>query len=146
MISYNFQVDVIVPSETGYLGMVGNIGECIGRELDKACSKQQWFAYHLDLVLTEATSNAIKHCCREVTDDTVRVTVQTQDSELVIRVYDHGQGFCLDTIPQPIVEQLPESGLGLFFIQSLMDSVTYTQSDDYNVLEIKKSLIITDPH
>lgn len=146
MNSYSFQVDVIVPSQTCYLGMVGNIGESIGRELDKACCEQQWFAYHLNLVLTEATTNAIKHSCPEVVDDTVRVTVQTQDCELVIRVYDHGQGFCLDTIPLPEIGQLPECGFGIFFIRSLMDSVTYTQGDEYNVLEIKKSLSKTDEH
>ena len=72
--------------------------------------------------------------------DTVRITIHIQDNELNIKVYDHGQGFDLETVPLPDFDHPKESGMGIFFIRTLMDSVTYTRQGDCNVLEIIKYL------
>ena len=134
------QVDVILPTETRYLSLVGCIGERIGQQMEEYQGDKDAFAYNLNLVLTEATANAIKHSHSKDSDDTVRVTINYDRDDLVIKVYDHGHGFSLESVPAPDLDQLPEGGLGIFLIQSLMDSVTYTKMDDCNVLEIKKKL------
>ena len=72
--------------------------------------------------------------------DTVRITIHIQDNELNIKVYDHGQGFDIEAVPLPDFDQPKENGMGLYFIRTLMDSVTYTKLDDCNVLEIIKHL------
>ena len=72
--------------------------------------------------------------------DTVRITIHIQDNALNIKVYDHGQGFDLETIPLPDLDQPKENGMWLYFIRTLMDSVTYTKQGDCNVLEIIKYL------
>ena len=98
-------------------------------------------AYQLNLVLTEATANVIKHANdSNPKENTVRITIHLQEHALVIKVYDHGQGFDLDTVPTPDFDHPQESGMGLFLIRSIMDSVTYTRQDDFNVLEIIKYL------
>jgi serine/threonine-protein kinase RsbW len=43
-------------------------------------------------------------------------------------------------VPIPDFENPKEGGMGIFFIKTLMDSVTYTRQDDCNVLEIVKYL------
>lgn len=141
------QIDVVIPTQTRYLELIGSIAEQVGRELEQYSGDQEAFAYHLNLVLTEATSNAIRHSGQNVLAETVRVTMQIIDDELVIRVYDHGQGFDLEQVPLPDLDQPKEGGMGLFFIRSLMDSVIYTQEDECNVLEIRKLLkpTSTDP-
>jgi serine/threonine-protein kinase RsbW len=55
-------------------------------------------------------------------------------------VYDHGVGFDLEAVPLPDFEHPGESGMGIFFIRSYMDSVTYTRQSDCNVLEMVKTL------
>ena len=55
------QVDVIIPTQTKYLDLIGSIGEHIAKELDDFSGDREALAYHLNLVLTEATVNAIKH-------------------------------------------------------------------------------------
>ena len=55
------QVDVIIPTQTKYLDLIGSIGEHIAKELDDFSGDREALAYHLNLVLTEATTNAIKH-------------------------------------------------------------------------------------
>jgi len=92
-------------------------------------------------VLTEATTNAIKHANSDDPKDTVRINIDIQEQELIIRVYDHGQGFDFESVPNPDFDHPKEQGMGLFFIKTLMDSVTYTSSDDCNVLEIRKLLL-----
>jgi len=134
------QVDVIIPTQTKYLDLIGSIGEHIAKDIDDFSGDREALAYHLNLVLTEATTNAIKHATLTTLKDTVRITIHIQDNELNIKVYDHGQGFDLETVPLPDFEQPKESGMGLYFIRTFMDSVTYTKQDDCNVLEITKYL------
>jgi serine/threonine-protein kinase RsbW len=133
------QVDVIIPTQTKYLDLIGTIGEHIAKDIENFSGDREALAYHLNLVLTEATTNAIKHANNDP-KDTVRITIHIQDNELNIKVYDHGQGFDLETVPLPDFDQPKESGMGIFFIRTLMDSVTYTKQCDFNVLEIIKYL------
>ncbi len=140
MCSSVIQVEVIIPTQTKYLDLIGSIGEHIAKELDKFSGDREALAYHLNLVLTEATVNAIKHSNHDDTKDTVRITIHIQGNELNIKVYDYGQGFDLETVPLPDFDQPKEGGMGIFFIRTLMDSVTYTRQGDCNVLEIIKYL------
>jgi len=134
------QVDVIIPTQTKYLDLIGSIGEHIAKDLDDFSGDREALAYHLNLVLTEATTNAIKHTTQITPKDTVRITIHIQDNELNIKVYDHGQGFDLETVPLPDFDHPKESGMGLYFIRTLMDSVSYTKQTDCNILEIIKKL------
>ncbi|PKM13044.1 MAG: anti-sigma factor [Gammaproteobacteria bacterium HGW-Gammaproteobacteria-3] len=134
------QVDVIIPTQTKYLDLIGSIGERIARELDNYSGDREALAYHLNLVLTEATTNAIKHSSHKDMKDTVRITLRILEDELNIKVYDHGQGFDLESVPMPDFDNPKEDGMGIYFIRTLMDSVTYSKKDETNVLEIKKYL------
>jgi len=134
------QVDVIIPTQTKYLDLIGSIGEHIAKEMDDFSGDREALAYHLNLVLTEATANAIKHATPTTSEDTVRITIHIEENELNIKVYDHGQGFDLETVPLPDFDNPKEGGMGIFFIRTLMDSVTYTRQGDCNVLEIIKYL------
>ncbi|MBK8815857.1 MAG: ATP-binding protein [Methylococcaceae bacterium] len=134
------QVDVIIPTQTKYLDLIGSIGEKVVKKLENFTGDREALAYQLNLVLTEATVNAIKHACSDNQKDCVRVSIHVEENELVIKVYDHGQGFDLENIPVPNFEQPKEGGMGIFFIRSFMDSVTYTRHKNYNVLEIVKHL------
>lgn len=134
------QVDVIIPTQTKYLELIGCIGEHLAKEVDNFYGDREALAYHLNLVLTEATVNAIKHANYNNPKDTVRITIHIQDTELKIKVYDHGQGFDLETVLLPDLDHPKEGGMGLFFIRTFMDSVTYTRLADSNVLEIIKYL------
>lgn len=140
MCNSDLQVDVIIPTQTKYLDLIGSIGEHIGRELDNFSGDREALAFHLNLVLTEATTNAIKHSSDSDPRDTVRIRINIQNDDLIIKVYDHGQGFDLESVPVPDFDHPREGGMGIFFIKTFMDSVTYSKQEDCNILEIKKSL------
>jgi serine/threonine-protein kinase RsbW len=134
------QVDVVIPTQTKYLELIGQLGEHIVQKIDTFAADKDTLAYQLNLVLTEATANAIRHGHHNNPKDTVKIAIHVQDNAINVKVYDHGPGFDLKSVLSPDFGQLKEHGMGLFFIRTLMDSVTYSRLDDGNVLEIIKYL------
>jgi serine/threonine-protein kinase RsbW len=131
-------VDIVVPNQTRYLGLIGNIAEQIGKQLDTADGDRDTLAYHLDLALTEAMANAIQYGSSTDAKQSVRVCVSIDDKTLCLKVFDHGQGFDLQAVPTPDFADLDERGRGIFLMRSLMDSVEYRKTDNGNVLEMRK--------
>jgi serine/threonine-protein kinase RsbW len=133
-------VDIVVPNQTRYLRLVGNIAEQIAREVEANEHDRETLAYHLNLVLTEAMANAIEYSDAHKTNDTVKVCLSIEDNDLWIRVFDRCEGFDLGAVPAPDFDALSERGRGIFFIRSLMDSVEYRRTESGNVLEMYKHL------
>jgi serine/threonine-protein kinase RsbW len=137
----HIDIQITVPNQTRYLGLIGRIGENMARELDVCPGDRETLGHHLNVVLTEALVNAIKHAKTIDPDNEVQIRINVCDNELVIRVYDNGQGFDLDLVPaNGCPDPLNERGRGIFIIRSLMDSVVYKKANGGNVLEMKKAL------
>ena len=134
-------LDIQIPNQTRYLGLIGNIAESIAREIDVSGVDRETLAYNLNLVVTEAVTNAMQYGSPCEDKDSVRVSVSYESNDLCVRVFDHGQGFDLASLCVPDAGELCERGRGLFFIRALMDSVDYRRTASGNVLEMKKRLI-----
>ncbi len=138
------EIKIRVPNQTRYLRLIGNLGENMAREISGLSDDRDAFAYNINVVLTEAMSNAIKHANAANPDKDVTIRITVSDTELAVRVYDNGLGFDPNSVPIPGLNTdcLSETGRGLFIIRSLMDSVVYRKADGGNVLEMRKSLKI----
>ncbi|RNC65280.1 MAG: ATP-binding protein [Desulfuromonadales bacterium] len=134
------EVDIKVPNQTRYLSLIGRIGEDIAKELDRFHGDRDTLAYHINLVLTEAMVNAIKHANANDPDKMVHVYITISDQDLLIRVYDDGQGFDINSIPPPDFDTLEDRGRGIYIIKQLMDTVSYEKINGGNVLEMTKNL------
>ena len=134
------EVDIKVPNQTRYLSLIGRIGEDIAKELDRYDGDRDMLAYHINLVLTEAMVNAIKHANANDPDKMVHVYINITDQDLLIRVFDDGQGFNINSIPPPDFDQLEDRGRGIFIIKQLMDTVKYEKINGGNMLEMTKCL------
>ena len=66
-------LDIMVPSQTRYLGLIGNIAEQLARDIDGEKSDRETLAYHLNLVVTEAVTNAIQYGCANDRKDKIRI-------------------------------------------------------------------------
>ncbi len=132
-------LNIEVPSQTRYLSLVGNIAEGLAREADGTEGDPQTLAYRLNLAVTEAVANAIKHCTKLDPSNTVRIRACIDDKGLLIEVFDHGQGFDLKDAQAAEADSLQEHGRGLFLIRSVMDSVEYRKDDGWNVLKMRKN-------
>jgi serine/threonine-protein kinase RsbW len=134
------ELDIKVPNQTRYLSLIGRIGEDIAREIDRYSGDRETLAYQINLVLTEAMSNAIKYGNPDNREETVHILINISDNELFIRIYDYGQGFDINEIPAPDFDVLEDRGRGIFLIKALMDSVQYRKQADGNMLEMIKQL------
>ncbi|MBC8018841.1 MAG: ATP-binding protein [Verrucomicrobia bacterium] len=134
-------IEIAVPNQTRYLSLVGRIGENMAHELGDLPCDRETLGQHLNVVLTEALVNAIKHANATDPDKEIHIRISVSDKELLIRVYDNGQGFDLDLVPSNgCPDPLNEQGRGIYIIRSLMDSVEYKKTNGGNVLEMKKRL------
>ncbi|MFA5699715.1 MAG: ATP-binding protein [Desulfuromonas sp.] len=136
------EVDIKVPNQTKYLRLIGQIGEDVAGALEKFNdSDPEELAYHINLVLTEAMANAIKHANKNDPTKDVHISINLSGDQLLIKVYDQGQGFDISTADLQTPDPALDHGRGVFLIRSLMDSVTYSRCEAGNVLEMRKSLL-----
>ena len=140
MVNRGIELDIKVPNQTRYLSLIGRIGEDIAREIDRYTGDRETLAYQINLVLTEAMSNAIKYGGSDNCDECVHILINIAENELLIRIFDYGQGFDINEIPAPDFNLLEDRGRGIFLIKALMDSVTYTRKSSGNILEMVKQL------
>jgi len=137
---HNVEVDITIPNQTRYLGLIGRIGEDLVRSLGRYTGDRDELAYHLNLVLTEAITNAICHANANDPDKKIQVQISASDNSLCIKVFDEGAGFDLEKLNPKDVKDTAECGRGIQIIHRLMDKVDYRRSDKRNVLEMTKKL------
>ena len=133
-------LEIVIPTQTRYLGMIGNIAEQLARGLPDYSGDRDTLAYNLNLVLTEALANAIEHGDPQNEQQTVRVCIRLYGKSLSIEVHDQGRGFNLATVTCSEPDSLCERGRGIFLIRAFMDTVDYHPTDTGNVLEMHKQL------
>ena len=138
--SKRVKVDITVPNQTKYLGVIGRIGESMAYSLKSYRGNRRELAYHLNLVLTEASANAICHANNSDPDKDIRVLISASDQDLIIKVFDQGEGFDIEALAKLKAQTSDEGGRGIQIIFKLMDRVRYIQEGDRNVLEMIKYL------
>jgi anti-sigma regulatory factor (Ser/Thr protein kinase) len=97
-------------------------------------------ARNVELVTSEACTNAVKHGGREGLDAVFVVTYELFPDRLVIQVEDPGPDFDPEEVPDPDFEDHQVGGYGLFIIKASMDDVSYHRSGDHNFLTMTKYL------
>ncbi|HEX2572934.1 MAG TPA: ATP-binding protein [Polyangia bacterium] len=88
---------------------------------------------------SEAFNNIAVHAYPE-TPGEVEIQIEVHEDAVTIRMLDHGRSYELDDQPDPDLESLPESGLGIFIIKSFMDQVIYRPGAP-NLLEMTKRIV-----
>ncbi|MDK9717213.1 MAG: ATP-binding protein [Trichlorobacter sp.] len=135
------ELQIKVPNQTRYLSLIGRISEELAAQLQNYNEDREALANHINVVLTEALVNAIRHANADNPDEEVEIRITVTDEELVLQVFDHGRGFDLNSISQTAKDsqdELEDHGRGLYIMRSLMDSVDYYPIKGGNVLEMHK--------
>lgn len=133
-------VDITIPNQTKYLGLIGRIGENLAYAPINFNGDRDELAFHLNLVLTEAATNAICHANQEDPSKKLRIVIAISDSRLTMKVYDEGDGFDINSFACSEVKETDEQGRGIQLIYRLMDLVQSHKRAHGHVLEITKYL------
>lgn len=82
------------------------------------------------LAVTEATTNAVIHANKSDLNKKVTIDVHVEDSKLIMKVKDEGEGFNPDMIPDPTEPEnlLKDSGRGLYLMKIYMDELKYNHT------------------
>ena len=99
----------------------------------------------VEICLTEALNNVIKHAYKGEGPNKIEVDVTLNERILEIKILDQGTSRDslvvkdLDFDPEDI-SSLPESGMGLFIIKQLMDEIEYYSLNGQNYFTLRKFL------
>lgn len=83
------------------------------------------FAAEVVSAFSEAFNNIAIHGYADTEPGDISIEIETSAEAITIRIADTGRTFERVSAFAPRPERLPESGMGLFIIQSFMDSVVY---------------------
>ncbi len=141
------------------MAMVGTRQEHlqVASQLDVVSQVQRWFrdtcrslegesawvsSYcdRLALALTEGFTNAVRHAHAHLPPETgIDIDLALDRDQVEIRIWDYGDPFNPELLPDPEPGELLESGYGWFLLRRLADKVTYYRSQDgRNCLSIVK--------
>ncbi|QYO65568.1 ATP-binding protein [Leptolyngbya sp. 7M] len=95
---------------------------------------------NLFIALDEAFVNAVKHGNKFDTQKLVRITSEVSDKEARFTIEDEGEGFDVNSIPDPLDPEnlFKTSGRGVLFIYNIMDEVAYNERGN-RLTMVKKS-------
>ena len=100
---------------------------------------------HIGLALVEAANNVVRHAYRGEAGHTLEVVFMLEGDQFTLEVADHGT----PTPPRPEpnfefdpadVANLPEGGMGLFIIHSVMDRVEYHSENGRNAFRMTRRI------
>jgi serine/threonine-protein kinase RsbW len=88
----------------------------------------------------EAFNNLVQHA--RAAPGLVDVLVEISATKLAIELKDDGVPYDYDNVKDPDLDQLPESGLGIFIMRSFMSEIQYTPGggNAKNVLRMSRTL------
>lgn len=98
----------------------------------------------IDLCINEAVSNVICHAYQNEPGHEIQVIVTIYSQDIVFQIIDIGLKNAepinptLQEVDIHYIENLQESGRGLFIIHQLMDEVTYKSEEGKNILILRK--------
>jgi len=133
------ELTLTIPRDLARLHLATDLASWICHQVYKPPLRDD-LAYAVELCVSEACTNAMKHAVTTAAADIVVLAFGVWPDRLIIVVKDQGPGYDLTKIPLPDFEQHPEGGYGIFIIKSMMDVIEYYQADGFNHLKMTKYL------
>jgi serine/threonine-protein kinase RsbW len=99
------------------------------------------FRHEMITAFGEAFNNIVAHGYRGRTDGMIDVEAEIRPGELVLRLKDGGVEVDYGSIAVPDLESMPESGMGVYLMHSMVDEVAYT-GGPLNVLSLTKRMVV----
>ncbi|MEG1644852.1 MAG: ATP-binding protein [Alistipes sp.] len=114
--------------------------EELGEELNLSPS----LVMNINLAIEEAIVNIIQYAYPVGSTNTISLSAEHKDNELIFILTDRGAAFDPTEIPEADIslalEERPIGGLGIFLVRKIMGEVTYQRIDGKNQLEMRKKI------
>lgn len=122
----------------------------VGTAVQQVCLQANFSesdAFQVQLAIVEAVNNVIKHAYDNAPGHDVEIGMAFYDDKLVMTLTDTGKTLSAHEAPTlefdpDDIDALPESGMGLFIIHSVMDDIAYQTCEGRNVQTFVKYLAV----
>jgi serine/threonine-protein kinase RsbW len=130
------QLDFLIPNDLSY---VLGINYLISLLLKEFSYPPADYRINIPLACDEALTNAILHGNESDPARKVSVHIYVSSSRFKIKIKDQGEGFDFASVADPTDREnlMRSSGRGVYLMQSIMDTVTYT--DGGRTVELEKT-------
>ena len=115
-----------VPSKAEYLKLLRDTVESI---LSKKKNININIISEIKVALTESCSNIIKHTDTTYDNPSIRVEFILYESLLRIHVNYKDKSFAPETVAPPDLNNLSESGFGIYIMKNIMDKCEYIKNE-----------------
>jgi anti-sigma B factor antagonist len=85
--------------------------------------------YQLQLALTEAAVNIIRHAYRGETNHSIDLLIEVVPESVSLTLFHHGDGFDPESVAPPSFDGSRQGGFGVFMIRELTDEVSYVREE-----------------
>ena len=98
---------------------------------------------NIQLAVDEAVTNIIKHAYKgENKNNIIKIELEYKNKKFLIHLYDNGIKVDKKDIKPRSLDNIKPGGLGVYFIDHLMDETKYLKSNKWiNHLVLKKNII-----
>jgi serine/threonine-protein kinase RsbW len=120
------RVQLDVPSDAQSIPLCRHVVRVALQELEVEAKTASDF----ELVVSEATSNAVRHACKD-TNSRFQLLVELSREHLRLQISDHVEGFHRAEVADPDVEQV--GGRGVWLMERLADALTFYNIGDDGV-------------
>ena len=98
---------------------------------------------NIQLAVDEAVTNIIKHAYKgENKNNIIKIELELKNKKFLIHLYDNGIKVNKNNIKPRSLDNIKPGGLGIYFIDQLMDETKYLKSNKWiNHLVLKKNII-----
>jgi sigma-B regulation protein RsbU (phosphoserine phosphatase) len=83
----------------------------------------------LELAVTEATSNIIRHAYQGLTDQSIQLVADAFPDRIVVKLFHHGAAFDPTAVRPPAFDGSREGGFGVYIIAHSVDEVCYSHDE-----------------
>ncbi len=118
-------VSIAVPGELAFRDLVSRAVATVCRLACSNHSESETFCHEVVSAVGEAFNNAVLHAYAGARGD-VSLTMSFDSSQVVVELAETGAAFDLEAVPDLMVDDPQESGMGLFIIRNFVDELTYT--------------------
>jgi two-component sensor histidine kinase len=129
------QLDIKIPNQTRYLELVGRIGEDLAREFGEEGGGADDLAQQLNVVLTEAMANAIRHA-HEDPDKTIHISISLSAEGSGFGYLTMGR---FDLIPPVLTNRKNSRNMAGLHHQASHGHCRLSPDAEYNVLKCGRS-------
>jgi serine/threonine-protein kinase RsbW len=133
-----YTVNFTIPFDLKHLSSVEEYVKKFFSLMNFDSKQHDMLIFKINLALTEAIVNAIKHSKEYKEGDKIKVHMELSDNNIIIHVHSKGKPFKVNNIKKP--EPLSDSGRGLYVINCMMDKIDILNRNDENILIMEKTL------